>query len=576
MLQPTLVRYRDRRYVPADFRVVDWAGLEPFYRELLERPILGLEDLEAWLRDRSELEAITVEDARWRFIQTTRDTASEDHAEAFRRFAVDIKPELVRREQALDRKFLECPYTELLPKQQFFPYLRKLQQRLELFREENVALQAEHQVLQKEYDRISGKLSVELDGKVYTMQQASLALTDPDRSLREAMYLRLANRRLEEKLTYDELYDQLLEQRHQMAVNADFDNFRDYQFANLGRFDYGPEDCYAFHDAIEQEVMPLVQFLDLRKATLLDLDQLRPWDDRIGCTGRYPGQPFADAADMLDKSIQALYRLDPLFGDTLSTMRRRDYLDLESRMGKAPGGYNCTLPESGVPFIFMNASGSTRDVKTITHEAGHAVHAVLARDLPYTGLKEPPSEIAELAAMGMEYFCFDHWDLFWPDPEKQTLARIEHLERVVNLFPWVAMIDAFQHWVYTHPGHSISEREQAWLDLHARFGSREIDWTDYEHYKVFQWQGQMHLFKVPFYYIEYAMAQLGAIALWRNHQADPARTLQQYKDALALGYTKPIAETYATAGIRFDFSRGYVRELMGFVKAELERLFAEL
>jgi oligoendopeptidase F len=576
MTTPTLVRFRERRFLPEAFRVQDWEGLEPFYRDLLARPLRSREELLRWMADRSELEAAVQEDARWRFVQSTRDTGNPEFLEAFRAFTAGIKPQVSRVEQALDRKFLDCPHAGELPDDTFLPYRRKLHSRQRLYREENVELQAEHELLQKEYERITGRMGVELDGRTYTMPQAGVALSDPDRTHREAIYLRLANRRLEEKIEFDDLFDRLVAHRTRMARNAGFTDYRDFQFANLGRFDYGPQDCFAFHEAIEREVMPMVRFLDLRKATLLDLETLRPWDQKVGCTGRHAGRPFRDAEDMLDKGIEVFYRLDPLFGDTLSTMRHHAYLDLESRMGKAPGGYNCPMPESGLPFIFMNASGASRDVKTIVHEGGHAVHAVLARDLPYTGLRETPSELAELAAMGMEFLSYEHWDVFYPEPERLCLARIEHLERVINLLPWVATIDAFQHWVYTHPEHDAAERERQWLDIHRRYSSPEIDWTGFDHYRVALWQTQLHLFKAPFYYIEYAFAQLGAIALWRNHQRDPAGTLAGYKEALALGYTRPIGETYAAAGIRFDFSRGYVRELVAFLHAELEALFDEL
>lgn len=562
-----------RSFLPGDFRVTDWDALEPYYRELHERRIASLADLEAWLADRSELEAVTQEDARWRFIQSTRDTRNPEFQQAFRHFTTAIKPHIARQEQELDRKFLACPHTRHLDEGRFFPYLRRLRSRMSLYREENIDLQTRHELLQKRYEEICGKMTVEIKGRELTLNQAGVALSEDDRALRETVYLRLANRRLEDKIAVDELFNELVEVRQHMARNAGFANFRDFQFANLGRFDYSPEDCLEFHESIAHEVMPIVRYLDLRKATMLDLETLRPWDLKMGSTGRSVAAPFRNSEDLLEKGIQVFYRIDPFFGDCLAAMRERNVLDLDSRIGKAPGGYNCPMPESGVPFIFMNASGSTRDIKTMMHEGGHAVHAFLAHRLPFTGLKQTPSEIAELASMAMEFFSYDHWELFYPDADQLRLARIEHLERVINLFPWVASIDGFQHWVYTNPRHSIAEREAYWLSLQERFSSPETDWSGLDHYRSALWQTQLHLFKVPFYYVEYAIAQLGAVALWRNYQRDPKATLAAYKEALSLGYTRTIAETYEAAGIRFDFSRAYVQELLGFLKTELEALF---
>jgi oligoendopeptidase F len=565
-----------RSFLPASFRVTDWESLEPYYRNLLRRPLESVAQLEAWLRDRSELEAITQEDARWRFIHSTLDTGNPDYRRDFQDFVAQIKPLLVRQEQALDQKFLDCPLVGDLDSKVFFPYLRRLRSRRELFCEDNVDLQSRHELLQRRYEEISSRMSVEVDGAELTLNQASVALSDEDRSLRERVYLRTANRRLEDKLTIDQLFGELIEIRQRLARNAGFANYRDFQFANLGRFDYGPDECLEFHESIREEVMPLMRYLDLRKAVMLDLDTLRPWDLKVGTTGRNPGRPFRDATELLDKAVEVFYRIDPQFGDCLAIMRERRYLDLESRLGKAPGGYNCPMPESGVPFIFMNASGATRDVKTMMHEGGHAMHAFLSHGLPYTGLKQTPSEISELASMAMEFFSYDHWELFYPDADRLRLARIEHLERVIQLFPWVASIDSFQHWVYTHPGHSVAEREQYWLGLQEQFSSPETDWSGLEHYRSALWQTQLHLFKAPFYYVEYAIAQLGAVALWRNYQRDPQATLAAFKRALSLGYTRTIAETYEAAGIRFDFSREYVREQLNFLKEELESLFREV
>jgi oligoendopeptidase F len=541
--------------------------------ELAQRPIGNRQELERWLEDRSELEAAAQEEAKWRFIRTTQDTGNEQYVDDFKTFVQQIKPGLSKYQNALDQKLLDCPFTLDLDSENYFPYLRKLRSRTEVFAEQNLELSGKEEMLKKQYESIISRMSVEIKGREITMSEAMVSLNSPNRDLREEVHLLVANRRLRDKLEIDKIFQQLIDLRHEMAVNAGFANYRDYQFANLGRFDYSPEDCERFHQAVIAEVMPMVRYLNLRKATLLDLGTLRPWDAKISSTGRSPGRPFKDHQEMLSKSIEVFYKIDDQFGDFLSMMRDINYLDLDARIGKAPGGYNCPMPESGVPFIFMNASGSTRDVKTIMHEGGHAIHSFLSRDLKLLGFREFPSEIAELASMAMEYFSCDHWDVFWSDEEELRLAKIEHLERVINLFPWVAAIDKFQHWVYTNPGHSVDEREAKWREIHADYDSPETDWADLSHYRTILWQAQLHLFKAPFYYIEYALAQFGAIALWQIYKKDPKKALDGYRKALSLGYTKTIGETYATAGVNFDFSTEYIGELMKFLREELHQLY---
>lgn len=569
------LRHRARKFLPEEFTVENWATLAPWFEALSTRPLTSMGELMQWLDDRSELDAVCQEDASWRFIHTTRDTGNPAYTQSFQKFIKEIRPKIMGYQQVLDRKLLDSPFIHDLDQSEFLPYIRKIRSRVDLFNEGNLELATEEAILKKEYEAISSQMTVQVDGKELTLQQAGTELSNKNRDVRKQVYLSLANRRLQEKIAFDELFTKLVRIRHKMAVNAGYENFRDFQFANLYRFDYTPEDCFSFHEAIKNKVLPLVRFIDLRKESVLDLGRLRPWDSKVVSTGRSPGRPFKDGPDMLRKSVQVFERINSDFAAFLSRMKQIDYLDLESRIGKAPGGYNCPLPESGVPFIFMNASGSTRDVKTMMHEGGHAVHSFLSRDLRFTGFKEIPSEIAELASFAMEYFSYDHWDEFYPDPSDLRLARIEHLERVVHLFPWVATIDAFQHWIYTNPEHTVSERDEAWIRIHKEFSSPEMDWDELGHYRPSLWQAQLHLFKAPFYYVEYALAQLGAIAMWRNYKSDPKQALQSYRDALSLGYTRTIGETYAAAGIRFDFSSEYIGDLMAFLKAQFELLFRE-
>jgi oligoendopeptidase F len=299
---------------------------------------------------------------------------------------------------------------------------------------------------------------------------------------------------------------------------------------------------------------------------------LRPWDKAVDPEGREALKPFGSSEELTDKTIEVFKRLDPFLGQCISIMKAMGHLDLESRKAKAPGGYNYPLAEIGVPFIFMNATSTLRDLVTIMHEGGHAVHNFLTRELELTDFKSTPSEVAELASMTMELLSMDHWDVFFDDESELKRAKREHLEDIIETLPWVATIDQFQHWIYTHQGHSLEERCDEWNKVFDRFADVVTDWSNLQEAKDFLWQKQLHLYEVPFYYIEYGMAQLGAIAIWRNYRKDPIMGLQGYQNALRLGYMQSIPEVYKAAGIKFDFSRDYIRELMQFIREELSKI----
>jgi oligoendopeptidase F len=304
----------------------------------------------------------------------------------------------------------------------------------------------------------------------------------------------------------------------------------------------------------------------------LGYDTLKPYDTEVDAKGRKSLKPFKNDQELIDRSIACFKRIRPYFGECLETMQAMGHLDLGSRLGKAPGGFNYPLYEIGVPFIFMNSVGSVRDLVTMVHEGGHAVHSFLSKDLEITAFKNLPSEVAELASMGMELISMDHWDVFFDNEEDLNRAKKEHLDKVMTILPWTATIDRFQHWLYENPDHTEAERAENWLRIRGQMASSIVDWTGCEDARKYMWQKQLHLYEVPFYYIEYAIAQLGAIAVWRNYRQNPEKALDQYEAALKLGYTKPIPEIYETAGIKFDFSKDYVRELMQFVWSEYEKL----
>lgn len=560
-----------RHFLPADFQLTTWEAIEPYFKNLAERTIASRADLEQWLRDMSELEAVVSEDACWRQIRMTCDTTDPSLEQAFTYFCVEIQPKLQPYADQLNRKLYESPFVKELDPQQFFTYLRNVKKSIELFREENIPLQSELSVMQQQFGVISGKMTVTVDGQEYTLQQAAKFLESHDRSLREDVYRKINDRRAADKDALHELYTQLVERRDKIAHNAGFSNYRDYRFVELGRFDYSKEDCLQFHEAVKQHVMPLVDQIYEKKRAKLGLETLRPWDTEAEPEGVKPLNPFATGDELLEKTLHCFRALNPFFADCIQKMKQLGHLDLESRKGKAPGGYNCPLAESGAPFIFMNAAGQMHDVTTMVHEGGHAIHSFLAHHLELSAFKEYPMEIAEVASMSMELFSMDHWDAFFDNPEDLERAKEHQLERVITIFPWIATIDKFQQWVYEHPQHTIEERTENWLRILNEFSSSAIDFSGLEEYRKISWQRQLHLFEVPFYYIEYGIAQLGAIGLWMQYKQDPQQALNNYMNALSLGGTRTLPELYAAAGLKFDFSPGHIATLMKFVRSEMEK-----
>jgi len=558
-----------RNYLPADFVITDWAGLEPHFIELSERKINNAEALEKWLQDVNELEAVVSEDACWRQIRMTCDTANKELEEAFNFFYLEIQPQIQPYSDVLNKKLVDSPFVSSLDQDTYFTYLRNVKKNIELFREANIPIQAEINVLQQQYGQIAGKMMVEIDGKEFTLQQAAKYLEDPDRTKREEVYRKINDRRLLDKDSLDNLFTDLVRKRHQVAVNAGFENYRDYKFVEMGRFDYTPAQCEQFHEAVAQHVMPLVDEIFNAHQEKLQLDSLRPWDTEAEPIGIKPLQPFDGGQDLLNKSIACLNELDPFFADCIRKMESIKHLDLESRKGKAPGGYNMPLAESGAPFIFMNAAGQMSDVTTMVHESGHAVHSFLAHPLALNGFKEYPTEMAEVASMAMELFTMDHWHVFFSNEEDLKRAKRHHLERVITIFPWIATIDKFQHWIYENANHTVQERTEAWMNILNEFSSSAINYSGLMPYRNIGWQRQLHLFEVPFYYIEYGIAQLGAIGMWMQYKQDKKKAISNYTNALSLGGTKTLPELYKAAGLSFDFSPEKIKTLMDFVRQEL-------
>jgi oligoendopeptidase F len=566
------IKKLERYFVPDDFTVTTWEALEPFFKDLTERNLHTRADLEQWLKDLSELEAVVSEDACWRQIKMTCDTTNPALEEAFTYFCMEVQPRLQPFSDQLNRKLIDSPLTKELDQQKYFTYLRSVKKNIDLFREANIPLQAELSVMQQQYGAIAGKMTVEVKGQEYTLQQAAKFLESHERDLREQVYRKIQDRRLQDQDAMHDLYTQLINKRDQVAKNAGFSNYRDYKFVEMGRFDYTKEDCFQFHEAVKLHVLPLIDKIYQKKKQKLGLDTLRPWDTEAEPESMMPLKPFTDGKDLYEKSVTCFEQLDPFFAACLKKMNELSHFDLESRKGKAPGGYNCPLAESGAPFIFMNAAGQMSDVTTMVHEGGHAVHSFLAHTLELNAFKEYPMEIAEVASMAMELFTMNHWHAFFDNEADLTRAKEHQLERTITIFPWIAIIDKFQHWVYEHPAHTVEERTTKWMEILEEFSTDSIDYTGLDKYRQIGWQRQLHLFEVPFYYIEYGIAQLGAIGLWMQYQQNPEQALQSYIDALSLGGTKTLPELYKTAGLKFDLSPAHIKTLMEFTAAEMDKL----
>jgi len=566
------IRPVPRHFVPKDFTITDWEHLAPYFQKLLDRTFESVTDLEFWLNDSSELEAVISEDICWRQIRMTCDTENKEYEAAFNYFYTDIAPKMQPVADQLHRKLMECSFTDTLDKEKYFTYLRSVKKNIELFREANIPLFAELSVMQQQFGQIAGKMTVAVEEKEYTLQQAAKFLESSDRKLREEVYLKIQERRYQDRDVLNQLFDQLVVKRNQAAQNAGFSNYRDYKFKELGRFDYKPKDCYNFHTSIREHVVPLVKIIYEAQKKSIGVDTLRPWDMDAEPKGIQPLRPFQNGEELTEKTIDVFKNLHPFFADCLIKMREMKRFDLDSRKGKAPGGYNMPLAETGAPFIFMNAAGTMDDVTTMVHEGGHAIHSFLTHPLELTGFKEYGAEIAEVASMAMELFSMAHWDIYFRDKEELRRAKFKQLERVLTILPWIARIDAFQHWIYENPQHTQEERGKYWMQLAEQYSTGLIDYSGLEKFRPYEWQRQLHLFEVPFYYIEYGIAQLGAIGLWMQFKENPKQALDNYISALSLGGTRTLPELYEAAGLKFDFSSEHIQKLMLFVKSEMEHL----
>ncbi|MFM7133277.1 MAG: M3 family oligoendopeptidase [Planctomycetota bacterium] len=556
-----------RAYAPANLDARTFDALAPHYDELLNRPVATADDLEQLILDRSDLDSLVAECSANLYIATTRNTEDKAAEAAFLGFVREVEPKLKPIASALDRKIAASPLAGALPAGRYEVLLRALKVDIELFREENIPLETELAELDQKYNQTIGRMTVDFDGQTRTMPQMARFLEEADRGLRERAWRAINARRLQDRDAIDEIYDRMLALRHQMARNAGFDNFRDFQHRRFKRFDYSPADCMSMHDAIERHLVPIQRRLDRERARDLAIAPLRPWDLAVDVKGRRPLRPFEGAQQLVDGCSRMFHAMGGGLGEMFDTLRRGDCLDLESRPGKAPGGYQYQRQHSRTPFIFMNAAGMHRDLVTMVHEAGHAFHSILSKDDPLVDYRNAPTEFAEVASMSMELLTLPYHGEFYSAEECRRAER-ERLEKFPTIMTWIATIDAFQHWIYTNPGHTRAQRTDAWRALVKRFGN-DVAWDGCEDARDAAWQRQLHLFGMPFYYIEYGIAETGAIQMWMNARRDQRAALENYRKGLALGGSRPLPELFRSAGLRFELSSALMQELATEVDREL-------
>lgn len=559
-----------RSFVPQHCELGDWEAIHPLFEDLIERELESPEQLETWLLHQSELAACLDEERARRYIAMTCNTHDPQCESRFLHFLENIEPKCKPLWHQINQKYHDSPLRSQLPQTRYEVLDRNIEAEIRIYHPDNVALQTKAAKWSQKYQKICGAMTVEFNGEEHTLPQMSKYLEETDRSLRENAWERVAMRRLQDREEIDEIFDELIELRDRIARTAGFDHYVDYAFMANQRFDYRPEDCVTFHQAVEHYVVPLARRLTETRREIMGLEALRPWDMAVDPLGRPPLRPFANTDELVEGVKRILRHVDNSLAEQFEGMAQRRELDLDSRKGKAPGGYQYTLEESRRPFIFMNAAGLHRDVMTLLHEAGHAFHCLATREEPLIEYRASPIEFAEVASMAMELFGVGALNEFYSSSEAARAQR-RHFEGIIKILPWIAQIDAFQHWLYQNPNHTQEERNGYWLSLDRRFGV-PLDWQGYEESRASMWHRQLHLFCHPLYYIEYGIAQIGALQLWTQFQENPADAVGRYQAALALGGSRPLPELFEAAGIRFDFSQETIQPLMQRIEEQLDTL----
>jgi oligoendopeptidase F len=555
-----------RRYLPAVL-AFDWPSLSRIFEELSSRQVGSATELERWLSDEAEFDSFVYEQRTVRYVNNSRQTDDREFRKAFEEYTEELEPRIKVAKFGLLKKYTSSPFRVSLPRETYSMEDRRRQNAVAIFRPENVDLERQEAALSQNYQRITSAMTVNFRGEERTLQQMSKFYEEPDRTIRKEAWTLADARALADHESLDMVYDQMVQLRDRIALNAGFKDYREYIFVRKDRFDYTPADCLRFHRAVEEHLVPLSREIDKQRKGDLGVETLYPWDLRVDPKGRPPLSPFEDGTGLVGRASKVLAKVDPQFSGYFARMVDLQLLDLESRKGKAPGGYQEEFTEAKFPFIFMNAARRDSDVRTLLHECGHSFHTFLMRDkeLPYFNANANlPLEFAEVASITMEIISGEHYEGAFYDSAEAKRSNLEEAISNVKLFTWVATVDAFQHWVYTHPGHSHEERAKAWVETFGRFGGAE-SFDGLETSRAFRWQRQLHIFEVPFYYIEYGIALTGALGIWGRYRKDRAGAIEAYKRALSLGSSRSLPELFEAADLRWDIGpqalKGFADEL---------------
>lgn len=558
--------------LPFPIDTTKWETFQERYDRLVSAPLDG--DLAGWLREWSDLNRLVEETGALAYIEATLDTADPAREQAFLNFVENLEPDFRRADQALKERLLAQP-TDGLGDEMRVP-LRRMRNQADLFREANVPLLTELAKLGNEYDKVTGGLKAAWDGEEKNLSQLDALLIERDRGVRERVWRTMMALWASQRGELNAIYQKMLGLRQQVAANAGLPDFRDYTFRAYNRFDYTPDDCLRFHDAIEAEVVPAAARAYERRRKGLGLNQLRPWDLAVDTSPQPPLKPYHAQDELIQGSLNIFERVDPGLARQLAVMAEENLLDLDTRAGKALGGYCSNLPWRGRPFIFMNGAGTHDDVQTMLHEAGHAFHAFETFALPTIWQMDVPMEFCEVASMGMEllaapYLTKDNGGFY--TPAEAARARIQHLDSILIFLPYMAVVDAFQHWVYTHPDAALDPAacDETWDALWGRF-MRGVDWTGFEAERMSGWHRKLHIFQAPFYYVEYGMAQVGALQVGRNARRDQQAAVATYRAALRLGGTRSLPDLFQAAGAEFRFDRPMLADLVNLIEETISQL----
>ncbi|HMY81055.1 MAG TPA: M3 family metallopeptidase [Candidatus Absconditabacterales bacterium] len=562
--------------IPSSFILESRESIKLYFDELLSRELNSVSDLEYLIDDYATIDNFLSENYAWRYIKQSCNTLDENLKQSYERFIDIIQPEWSRISDILNKKCVQNIYADKLSGS-YVLFLRGVKRSIELFREENISLSQEESKLEARYSEITSKMTIIHEDKELTLKQAEILLKDADRSTRKQVMDKILARRDQDKEELDLLLDKLIAIRHAIALNCGFSDYHVYTHYAKCRFDYTIEDVNQFHQTIQKVINPLCQTIHQHRKNIFGYE-LKPYDFDVALYKKTTNECYKDTSDLVKKVVQSLNQTHPGFGDFIQRLDDLKQLDLDTRIGKGPGGYNFPLAQGDTSFIFMNASNDSYGLFTMLHECGHALHHFYTDGIKPGFQRYPGSEICEIASMAQELISCDKLDMFFENKTDYNISLLEKYEDDILIFPWISKIDLFQQWLYTHIDHTHEQRHTKWIELvkeypyDARLGMYESWEGEYLSYLGTSRQKQSHIYTHPFYYIEYAIASLASIAMRKKYLEDPKQGITYYIDLLKVGDTKTMPDIFATGGVVFDFSAQYVQELMNFMSSKISFL----